>query len=71
MKNYKVKYWDCEGEGTTIINSPDSLTADDAATLINEQLKANEIDTTDVQIEIFREIKNPLDNLVANIQRFV
>ncbi|MDF5736778.1 MULTISPECIES: hypothetical protein [unclassified Nostoc] len=69
MTTYKIKYWDNEGQGTTLINSPGELEADKAANLIQEQLQENGIETSTVQVEVFREIKNPLDLLVANIQR--
>ncbi|PHJ56040.1 hypothetical protein VF14_31020 [Nostoc linckia z18] len=69
MKTYKIKYWDNEGQGTTLIDSSEKLDADEAANLVQEQLRENGIDTSPVQVEEFREVKNPLDMLVANIQR--
>ncbi|WP_375497085.1 hypothetical protein [uncultured Nostoc sp.] len=69
MTTYKIKYWDNEGQGTTLIDSPIELDADEAANLIQEQLLENGIKTSTVQVEEFREVKNPLDLLVANIQR--
>ena len=69
MKTYKIKYWDNEGQGTTLIDSPGELGADEAANLIQEHLQQNGIETSTVQVEVFREVQNPLDLLVANIQR--
>lgn len=69
MKTYKIKYWDNGGEGTTLIDSPSELNADEAANLLQENLQENGIETSPVQVEVFREVQNPLDLLVANIQR--
>lgn len=69
MKSYRIKYWDSQAQGTTIIESPQAIDVEQAATAIREQLLANEIDTGEVQVEEFREITNPLDRLITNFQR--
>ena len=69
MTIYKIKYWDNEGQGTTLIDSPSQLDVEEAAISVQEQLQENGIDTSPVQIEVFREVQNSLDLLVANIQR--
>lgn len=71
MKAYKIKYWDREGQGTTIIESSDSqpIEIEEAAAAIKEYLLEKGIDTGEVQIEEFREIQNPFDRLVTNFQR--
>jgi hypothetical protein len=68
MKTYKIKYWDREGEGTTLIHSSKPIDVEEAAA-VEEQLLANSIDVGQIQVEVFREVTNPLDLLVANIQR--
>lgn len=69
MKSYKITYWDSEAEGTSIIESINSIDIEEAANAIKEQLLDNGIDTGEVQIEEFREITNPLDKLITNLQR--
>ncbi|MBN3907669.1 MAG: hypothetical protein HWQ35_14245 [Nostoc sp. NMS1] len=69
MTIYKIKYWDNEGQGTTLIDSPSQVDVEEAASLVQEQLQENGINTSPVQVEEFREVRNPLDLLVANIQR--
>ena len=70
MKTYKIQYWDTEGEGTTLIESPYPMNVEEASEAIQEQLLANGIDAGLVQVETFREVKNVFDRTVANIQRY-
>ncbi|MDZ8136307.1 MAG: hypothetical protein RM049_13525 [Nostoc sp. DedQUE04] len=70
MITYKIQYWDKDGGGTTLIKSPDPLDVEEASELIQEQLLANDISTSPVQVETFREVKNPFDHAVANLQRY-
>ncbi|HYX19057.1 MAG TPA: hypothetical protein VE944_32845 [Nostoc sp.] len=69
MKSYKISYWDREGEGITIIESTTPVDVEEAASAIREQLLENGIDAGEVQVEEFREIKNPVDRLITNFQR--
>ncbi|MEH2074608.1 MAG: hypothetical protein V7K57_09480 [Nostoc sp.] len=69
MTTYKIQYWDRDGKGTTLIDSPDAIDVEQAAELIQEQLLANGIDTGTVQVETFREVENVFDRAIANIQR--
>ena len=69
MKFYKIKYCDREGEGTTIIESTNHVDVEEAANAIREQLLENQIDAGEVQVEEFREITNPVDRLITNLQR--
>lgn len=69
MKSYKISYWDRDGEGTTIIESKNPIDVEEAAAAIKEQLLENGIDTGEVQVEEFREITNPVDGFIANLQR--
>ncbi|MBN3927748.1 hypothetical protein [Nostoc sp. NMS4] len=70
MKTYKIQYWDTDGEGTTLIESPHPINVEEASEAIQEQLLANGIDAGTVQVETFREVKNVFDRVVANIQRY-
>lgn len=71
MKAYKIKCWDSEGQGTTIIESSDlhPIEIEEAAKAIREHLLENGFDTGEVQVEEFREIKNPIDKLITDFQR--
>lgn len=69
MKSYKISYWDREGQGTTIIESIHPVDVEEAANAVKEQLSENGIDTGEVQVEEFREIINPVDQFITNLQR--
>lgn len=69
MKSYKFTYWDRGGGGTTIVESPNSIDVEEAVSAIKEQLLENGIEIEEMQVDEFREITNPIDKFIVNLER--
>lgn len=70
MFNYLIRYTDSESEGMTIIHTLNEICAEEANVLIIEQLEENDIQATGLMIDEFKEIKNPIDWIRAQLGRF-
>ena len=54
----------------TIIHAENEICEEEAAQLIIEQLEENDIQATGLMVDEFKEIKNPIDWIRAQLGRF-
>lgn len=70
MPNYLVRYADQDGKGMTSMQSPYPINAEDAAQVLVEQLRENNMLPDWIQIDEFKEIVNPIDWLRSEVGRW-
>lgn len=69
MKSYKFSYWLSGGRGgLAIVEASNSINVEQLVNAIKKNFLERGIDVGEIQVEEFREITNPIDKFIINLE---